>query len=149
LVSFLLNLSTLILFYKINLFLQDIEEDLDLLNLNHKEHQESDLNSGKIKFLEKRLVESESKNEELVEMVGKLKKMASNLLEKSLEKPRDTSDSSSDDEDDSVYVNSYSNYSIHLEMLQVIVVLSKLDRSCVNHLHFFLFSRIKFEPKAT
>jgi hypothetical protein len=149
LVSFLLNLSTLILFYKINLFLQDIEEDLDLLNLNQKEHQKSDLNSGKIKFLEKRLVESESKNEELVEMVGKLKKMASNLLEKSLEKPRDTSDSSSDDEDDSVYVNSYSNYSIHLEMLQVIVVLSKLDRSCVNHLHFFLFSRIKFEPKAT
>ena len=30
-----------------------------------------------------------------------------------------SSDAESDKEDDSVYVNSYSNYNIHLEMLQV------------------------------
>lgn len=71
--------------------------------------------------MEKKLYESEAKNEELIEMVGKLKKLANNLLEKS-SKPNDSStdDSDSDsDDDDSVYVNSYSNYSIHLEMLQV------------------------------
>ena len=53
---------------------------------------------------------------------NKIRKIASEFLTKASPKARSNSSESSDSseaEDDSVYVNSYSNYNIHLEMLQV------------------------------
>jgi len=52
---------------------------------------------------------------------NKIRKIASEFLTKASPKARSNSSESSDSseaEDDSVYVNSYSNYNIHLEMLQ-------------------------------
>jgi hypothetical protein len=80
-----------------------------------------------IKFYKKKLQESESKIEELVELVDKLRNVASDLLNKSTSTTSDDSidpkaeeiSNSSNNTDDAFYANSYSSYTIHLEMLQV------------------------------
>lgn len=106
----------------------DIEEDLDTLELKFDENNnvnkkvENDL----VRQYKNKFHESNSKVEELTEIVGKLRNLASGLLNKtssakrmeSCSESESSSDAESDKEDDSVYVNSYSNYNIHLEMLQ-------------------------------
>ena len=66
-----------------------------------------------VNMYENRLKNSESRIEELSEMVQKLRSFTSDIFEKVEPKSPET-----DDEFDPYFV-SYSNYSIHLEMLQV------------------------------
>jgi hypothetical protein len=117
----------------------DIEEDLDILDLKQiknneinnnltKTNDDSSSNNDTIRHYKNKLKQSESKVEELVEIVAKLRLIASDLLTKQPKLRKitanssDSSNSDSDDEkEDSAYFKSYSNYSIHLEMLQVTV----------------------------
>lgn len=100
------------------------------INNNNPINSDEKSNLDQIKFYKKKLQESESKIEELVEMVDKLRNVASDLLNKSTSTTTTTSSDASDSKtedilnssnntDDAFYANSYSSYTIHLEMLQV------------------------------
>ncbi len=109
----------------------DVEEDLDTLDLkcdgeNMARKEENDL----VRCYKNKLAESEAKVEKLSEVVAKLRNLATGLLTKSpagapLRSRSDSersNKSSGSEDDDSHYIASYANYSIHLEMLQVDVV---------------------------
>ncbi|CAF0811547.1 unnamed protein product [Brachionus calyciflorus] len=101
----------------------DVEEDLDLLDFgteinNNETKQVSELQNIK-KMYQNTIKEKDSKIEELMELVNKLRNVATNLLNhKETRRNSESGSETESDNDDSVYVNSYSNYSIHLEMLQ-------------------------------
>ena len=103
-----------------------LESKLSVENTNgtngHNNHE-----SESVRVYKAKLKESEAKIEELTEIVEKLRAFGSNLLNlnQASEPKNDVTNGEKPDdmpsvEDDAAYVNSYSNYSIHLEMLQVI-----------------------------
>lgn len=112
----------------------DVEEDLDLLEskLNTTNGTNGHANGSShenesVRVYKAKLKESQAKIEELTEIVEKLRAFGNNLLNMSNpagEPKSGVNGGKPDDlpsvveEEDSAYVNSYSNYSIHLEMLQ-------------------------------
>jgi hypothetical protein len=82
------------------------------LELTDDENQDEDFKL--VNMYESKLKNSESRIEELSEMVQKLRCFTSEMFEKA--EPKSAEDNG---ETEDPYFVSYSNYSIHLEMLQV------------------------------
>ena len=104
--------------------------------------------SETIRCLKLKLKESNSRVEELTDVADRLRAMANNLLVKSNKKKKSTSGSSGDEssdnssgsssgDEDKVYKDSYSNYSIHLEMLQDTVRTNGYMRAILNNPDIF------------
>lgn len=119
----------------------DIEEDLDTLELKPSSEPKCDkTETDLVNYYKKKLNESETKVEELVDVVTKLRKLANDLLSKSSTPTSSNLETSLVDdskEEDSVYVNSYSNYSIHLEMLQDKVRTDGYMNAIINNKNVF------------
>jgi len=111
----------------------DVEEDLDTLDLSDEVEDET---FEIVRFYEGKLKNADAKIENLNELVSKLRTYASDVLDNS--KPvRQATDDGLDEHEDVPYASSYSNYGIHLEMLQDKVRTETYMKSMLENSEYF------------